>query len=402
MLVQVRAVEISESVRVGRKVRRHPVEDHADAVLVQDVDQLHEVLRRAVAGGRREIAGRLVAPRAVERMLGDRHQLDVGESLIARVLGERQRDVAISRQLCGVPPSPRSKMHLVDRNRRIERVVRFAVPHPRRVLPRVVERPGTRRGRRWDFRVQREGIGLVYLVRAVGRNDAVLVGITALHAGDLALPDAGAVGARRKRICGRVPAVECADDRHARCVGRPDTKRRAAAAKDAAHRFVKARVRALAKKVDVLFTKQSLWPPGLSPRTAGEDNLHLSRMRGGPVPGAQAHALARWSYYPPLMRASLKRTVISLFRFPKTSIVLPKAGSGTVPNVGTCAPQWCGRTLPRTCHGPDTAASRAGRVIESTTVIERSCAARRGLRAILHAIRAPKRPASPRSREAHA
>ena len=50
VLVQVRAVEIGQAVFVVGKVRRHPVEDDADAVLVQVVDQVHEVLRRADSG----------------------------------------------------------------------------------------------------------------------------------------------------------------------------------------------------------------------------------------------------------------------------------------------------------------------------------------------------------------
>ena len=49
VLVEVRAVEVGEAVLVGREVRRHPVEDHADAALVQVIDEVHEVLRRAVA-----------------------------------------------------------------------------------------------------------------------------------------------------------------------------------------------------------------------------------------------------------------------------------------------------------------------------------------------------------------
>ena len=80
VLVEVRAVEAREPVRVVGEVRGHPVEDHADARAVQRVDQEHEVLRRAVARGRREVARGLVAPRAVERVLDDRHQLDVGEA----------------------------------------------------------------------------------------------------------------------------------------------------------------------------------------------------------------------------------------------------------------------------------------------------------------------------------
>ena len=52
-------------------------------LLVQVVDQEHEVLRRAVAAGRGEVAGRLVAPGAVERMLRHRQELDVGEAQFA-------------------------------------------------------------------------------------------------------------------------------------------------------------------------------------------------------------------------------------------------------------------------------------------------------------------------------
>ncbi len=64
VLVEVRAVEVGEAVLVGGEVRGHPVENDADAVLVQVVDQVHEVLRRAVAAGGREVAGGLVAPGA--------------------------------------------------------------------------------------------------------------------------------------------------------------------------------------------------------------------------------------------------------------------------------------------------------------------------------------------------
>ena len=64
VLVQVRAVEVAEAVLVGGEVRRHPVEDDADAVLVQVVDQVHEVLRRAVAARRGEDSRSSGSPRS--------------------------------------------------------------------------------------------------------------------------------------------------------------------------------------------------------------------------------------------------------------------------------------------------------------------------------------------------
>ena len=89
MLVEMRAVEVGEAVLVGRKMRRHPVQDHADPATVQVIDEIHEILRRAVARCRREVARDLVAPGAVERVLHDRHQLHVREAHFGHVIAER-------------------------------------------------------------------------------------------------------------------------------------------------------------------------------------------------------------------------------------------------------------------------------------------------------------------------
>ena len=95
MLVQMSSVEIDQPVRIGGEVRGNPVENHADALLVQVIDEVHEVLGRAVARRGREISGGLVAPRPVERMLGDRHQLHVREAQVEHVVGELVGDVAV-------------------------------------------------------------------------------------------------------------------------------------------------------------------------------------------------------------------------------------------------------------------------------------------------------------------
>ena len=49
MLVQGRAVEAAQPVRVAGEVRGDPVEDHAQAAAMQRIDQRHEVVRRAEA-----------------------------------------------------------------------------------------------------------------------------------------------------------------------------------------------------------------------------------------------------------------------------------------------------------------------------------------------------------------
>ena len=68
VLVERGAVEARERELVAREVRGDPVEDHAEAVAVQAVDELAEVVGRAEARRRREVAGHLVAPRAAERV----------------------------------------------------------------------------------------------------------------------------------------------------------------------------------------------------------------------------------------------------------------------------------------------------------------------------------------------
>jgi hypothetical protein len=89
VLVEMSTIELGESVRVRGEMRRHPVENHADPMLMQHIDERQEIVGRAVARRRREIAGRLIAPRAVERVLGNRQP--IAESLVSRVFGKRTR-----------------------------------------------------------------------------------------------------------------------------------------------------------------------------------------------------------------------------------------------------------------------------------------------------------------------
>ena len=95
VLVEVRPVEVGERPVVAREVGGDPVEDHADAALVQAVDEVAEVVGRAEARGRREVAGHLVAPGAGERMLHDRQQLDVREAEVGDVVGELVGELAV-------------------------------------------------------------------------------------------------------------------------------------------------------------------------------------------------------------------------------------------------------------------------------------------------------------------
>ena len=100
--------------------------------LVQLVDERHEVGRRAVPGGRREVASGLVAPRPVEGMLHDREQLDVRETGLLHVLDQARRKLAVRAPAPVLAALPRAEVELVDRHGRVEPVMRAARLHPLR------------------------------------------------------------------------------------------------------------------------------------------------------------------------------------------------------------------------------------------------------------------------------
>ena len=89
VLVERRAVVAGEGAVVAREVGGHPVDDHAEAALVEVVDEPAEVVGVAEARGGRVEAGDLVAPRRLVGVLGHRHELDVGEPEGGGVVGER-------------------------------------------------------------------------------------------------------------------------------------------------------------------------------------------------------------------------------------------------------------------------------------------------------------------------
>lgn len=66
MLIERGAVELGETVGVGRKMRRHEVDDNADAFLMAGIHEGGEILRLAEAARGREQPQGLVAPRAGE------------------------------------------------------------------------------------------------------------------------------------------------------------------------------------------------------------------------------------------------------------------------------------------------------------------------------------------------
>ena len=71
VFIQVSSVEVDETMDIGWEVRYHPVEDYTYAILMENVYQVHEILRNPKPAGGGIVANRLITPRTVERMLHD-------------------------------------------------------------------------------------------------------------------------------------------------------------------------------------------------------------------------------------------------------------------------------------------------------------------------------------------
>ena len=124
MLVQCGAVELAEPMRIVGEMSRHPVEHDGKAGAMAGIDQGREIGGRAEPAGGREQSGRLVTPGAVEGMLGDRHEFDMREAEIVRIGRQLLGELAIAEPTAALLRSaaPGAQMHLVDRDRRAQRI----------------------------------------------------------------------------------------------------------------------------------------------------------------------------------------------------------------------------------------------------------------------------------------
>src|SRR5262249_33748428 len=226
VLKQVRAIEVDQPVFVGREVRWHPVEDDADALLVKVVHKVHEVLRTAVAGGRREEARRLVAPGAVEGMLHDGQELDMSVVHAVDMVGKRLRQLAVGQRavaLFGDAP-PRADVDLVDVDWSVQGVLLVAGRPPALVVPLVVEVSDDRASPRRHLAEEGERVRLLHLVVVVMRDNAILVDSSRPDARHDILPDPR-LSKCVKRMTRLVPTVEVADEEDLARVGRPHAER---------------------------------------------------------------------------------------------------------------------------------------------------------------------------------
>jgi len=199
VLIEMSAVEVSQPVGIGREVRRHPVEDHGNSVLMQVIHQIHEILRRAVARCGGEISGGLISPGTVEGMLHYRQKFDVGEAHSPHVFGKARRSLAIAKRTIVFfwDTHPRAQMNFVNGLRRAQRVAFGTLLHPFIVAPLITELPHHRRGAGRLLMQKPEWIGFIDTVAVAARLDMKFVKRPLAHIWDKPFPDAGAASRRQ-------------------------------------------------------------------------------------------------------------------------------------------------------------------------------------------------------------
>ena len=224
MFVERGAVVAGERPVVLREVTGHPVEDDAEAGLVAGVDEEAQIVRRAVARGRREVAGGLVAPGFVERVFGDRQQFEVGVALVDGIghqaLGQFPPQVGLAVGMA----HPGAGMQFVDIDRLMLPVPRRAPGQPVGVAPDMARRGrDVGGGTGAHFEAAPVGVGLDQLGAAMAIDDFEAVEVAGLRCRNRRFPDARR-SERMQRIDPAAPAVEVADHGNPPRIGRPDAE----------------------------------------------------------------------------------------------------------------------------------------------------------------------------------
>ena len=210
-LIAARTVKFIEPVPILRKMRRHPIENHADVPLVRLVDEILEVLRCAVPVRRRVVARDLIAPRGVVGIFHNRQQLHVRIAHVLHVGKKLASQLPEAQNASVLVPLPRARVHLVNIDRPPKDVFLSAPGSIQAVVPHkaIFRLNDTRRIRQHPAAVS---VGVRLIDRpAVFCLDAELIALACLCEFGKHLPHAAADRLHRKVLL--IPEVEIS--RHA-------------------------------------------------------------------------------------------------------------------------------------------------------------------------------------------
>ena len=228
MFVEVCAVKFGQPVGVFGEMTGNPVENHTDAALVAFVDEMAEFVRVAEAAGRGVIAGDLIPPRAVERVLCHGHQFDVGVAHFADVVQEPVREFQIGKRAIALlrHARPGAEVHLVNAHGAALPFLALTGFHPGFIRPAIpVQVKNDASSFLTVLCIKSEGVALEKDVSVAALELEFVMGSLA-DARDEDFPHACA-GVFAHRVDPSVPAVPVAHNAHALGVGSPDCEKAA-------------------------------------------------------------------------------------------------------------------------------------------------------------------------------
>ena len=232
VLIHAGPVKTSHAVGIPREMCRYPVQNHADALPVHIVHEIHEVVGSAVTAGGRVIPRHLIPPGGVQRMLHHRHQLHMGVTHLLHVIRQRTCDFPVIVKLRAgdllalcvqfqLLAFPGTQMNLVNGNRSGKQLVLRPFLHPLPVLPLIpadIPDYGGRVGA--QLRVIGVRVGLQHGESRLGL-DLILVNLPRLQAGNKQLENAG-VPQETHGMAASVPEVKIAHHADPHGAWRPD------------------------------------------------------------------------------------------------------------------------------------------------------------------------------------
>ena len=154
------AVEPCQPVSVTRKVRRNPVHNYADAVIVARINKIFKFRRVSVSAVDRIIPRHLIAPASVKRILAYRHKLNVRITHFFYIRNKLVFHFGIGIVRTVLFCFPRTEMHFINVYRLVIRRGFRAVLKPFAVLPVIRQISKNRSGRRSYLGIKRIRVGL--------------------------------------------------------------------------------------------------------------------------------------------------------------------------------------------------------------------------------------------------
>ena len=225
IFIQRSAVKSSQSVIILGEMCRYPVNDDSDPLCMHVIHKSHEVLGISIAGGRCIVAGHLISPGGVIRMLHNGHQFHVVIPHALHIFGHGKGDLLVIEKLSSIlRPLPGAHMNLIDVHGLFVCCLLVSCSHPVFILPCIMQlRYAGCIGRPY-FRSKCIRIALHKDLTGLG-TDLVFIDLPQKISGDKEFKDAGIIKLSHG-ITTSVPVIEISDNRNSFRIGRPYGKKR--------------------------------------------------------------------------------------------------------------------------------------------------------------------------------